>query len=161
MGQYIANVGPQHTFVVPTGVLNPHGANTLAIAVTSDGGAGNGLEQVALTNIATVRGGVAVPVDESPGYLSPRLHVPDQLLGGRSVDATVADLQVPADAQATALQAKIAWGDGTSSDATVAGGAVSGQHTYARPGAYRLTVTVADRYGGATLADAAGWLIAR
>ena len=26
MGQYIANVGPQHTFVVPNGVLNPHGA---------------------------------------------------------------------------------------------------------------------------------------
>src|SRR5205807_3376928 len=37
MGQYIANVGPQHTFVVPNGVLDPHGDNTLAIAVTSDG----------------------------------------------------------------------------------------------------------------------------
>ncbi|MFD1051350.1 beta galactosidase jelly roll domain-containing protein, partial [Kibdelosporangium lantanae] len=57
MGQYIANIGPQHTFVVPTGVLNPHGRNSLAIAVTSDGGQGNGLEQVTLTNLGTVRGG--------------------------------------------------------------------------------------------------------
>ena len=40
MGQYIADVGPQHTFVVPNGVLNPDGRNTLAIAVTSNGGAG-------------------------------------------------------------------------------------------------------------------------
>ena len=161
MGQYIANVGPQHTFVVPNGVLNPHGANTLAIAVTSDGGPGNGLEQVALTNIATVRGGVPVAVDDSPGYAAPRLHIDDVHLAGRSVDGTVADVQVPADARATALQAKIAWGDGTNSAATVAGGAVSGRHTYARPGAYRVTVTLVDQYGGATLADAAGWLIAR
>jgi beta-galactosidase GanA len=62
MGQYIANVGPQHTFVVPNGILDPHGDNTLAIAVTSDGGPGNGLERVALTNLGTVRGGVPVEV---------------------------------------------------------------------------------------------------
>jgi beta-galactosidase GanA len=75
MGQYIANVGPQHTFVVPSGVLNPHGENTLAIAVTSDGGPGNGLEKVALTNLAIVRGGVPVRLDRSPGYGSPLVHV--------------------------------------------------------------------------------------
>lgn len=68
MGQYIANVGPQHTFVVPNGVLNPHGGNTIAIAVTSDGGAGNGLERVSLTDLGTVRGGVPVPMDHSPGW---------------------------------------------------------------------------------------------
>jgi beta-galactosidase GanA len=68
MGQYIANVGPQHTFVVPNGVLDPHGVNTIAIAVTSAGGAGNGLERVSLTNLGTVRGGVPVPLDDSPGW---------------------------------------------------------------------------------------------
>ena len=68
MGQYIANVGPQHTFVVPNGVLNPHGENTLAIAVTSDGGPGNGLEAVRLTNLGTVRGGVPIRLDDSPTY---------------------------------------------------------------------------------------------
>jgi beta-galactosidase GanA len=57
MGQYIADVGPQHTFVLPTGVLNPRGKNTLALAVTSDGGAANALEGVRLTELSTVRGG--------------------------------------------------------------------------------------------------------
>jgi beta-galactosidase GanA len=68
MGQYIADVGPQHTFIVPNGVLDPRGENTLAIAVTSDGGPGNGLERVSLTNLATVRGGVPLTLDDSPGY---------------------------------------------------------------------------------------------
>jgi beta-galactosidase GanA len=68
MGQYIANVGPQHTFVIPNGVLDPHGQNTLAIAVTSDGGSGNGLESVSLTNLGTVAGGVPVTMDDSPSY---------------------------------------------------------------------------------------------
>jgi beta-galactosidase GanA len=75
MGQYIANVGPQHTFVVPNGVLDPRGVNTLAIAVTSDGGPGNGLERVALTNLGTARGGVPVRLDRSPGYGSPLVRV--------------------------------------------------------------------------------------
>jgi beta-galactosidase GanA len=57
MGQYIADVGPQHTFVLPTGVLDPRGRNTLALAVTSDGGAANALESVRLTDLGTVRGG--------------------------------------------------------------------------------------------------------
>ncbi|HZE31643.1 MAG TPA: beta-galactosidase [Actinoallomurus sp.] len=68
MGQYIANVGPQHTFVIPNGVLDPNGHNTLAIAVTSDGGAGNGLEKVALTDLGTVRGGVPVATNHAPSW---------------------------------------------------------------------------------------------
>ncbi len=68
MGQYIANVGPQHTFVVPNGVLDPRGENTLAIAVTSDGGGGNGLERVSLTDLGTARGGAPLRLDDSPGY---------------------------------------------------------------------------------------------
>lgn len=69
VGQYIANVGPQHTFVVPNGVLDPHGHNTLAIAVTSDGGMGNGLESVSLTDLGTVRGGVPVAVVPAPSWV--------------------------------------------------------------------------------------------
>ncbi len=68
VGQYIANVGPQHTFVVPNGILNPRGNNTLAIAVTSDGGAGNGLENVQLTDLGTVRGGVPVAMNSAPAW---------------------------------------------------------------------------------------------
>jgi hypothetical protein len=54
--------------VVPNRVLDPNGDNTLAIAVTSDGGAGNGLERVSLTDLGTVRGGVPLTLDDSPGY---------------------------------------------------------------------------------------------
>jgi beta-galactosidase GanA len=60
MGQFIAHIGPQRTFVIPNGILNPRGRNTLALAVTSDGGEHSALEKVALVNLATVRGGVPV-----------------------------------------------------------------------------------------------------
>jgi glycosyl hydrolase family 35/beta-galactosidase-like protein len=72
MGQYIARVGPQHTFVLPAGVLDPRGVNTLAIAVTSNGGPGNGLARVSLTNLGTVAGGVPVALVNSPGYVGSR-----------------------------------------------------------------------------------------
>jgi beta-galactosidase GanA len=62
MGQFIAHVGPQRTFVLPDGILNPRGRNTLALAVTGDGRPGSALESVALTNLATVRGGVPVEI---------------------------------------------------------------------------------------------------
>ncbi|MEU4526454.1 beta-galactosidase [Amycolatopsis sp. NPDC024027] len=68
VGQYIGDVGPQHTFVLPNGILDPHGRNTLALAVTSDGGPGNGLEKVALTDLGTARGGVPVRPVFSPGW---------------------------------------------------------------------------------------------
>lgn len=68
MGQYIGNVGPQHTFAIPNGILDPHGVNTLALAVTSNGGAGNALEKVVLVNLGTVRGGVPLALVASPGF---------------------------------------------------------------------------------------------
>lgn len=68
MGQFIAHAGPQRTFVVPTGILNPSGRNTLAIAVTSDGAPGNALEAVRLVDLGTVRGGVPVSLVASPAY---------------------------------------------------------------------------------------------
>ncbi|CAE6847859.1 hypothetical protein R69746_07215 [Paraburkholderia aspalathi] len=68
MGQYIAKLGPQHTFVVPNGVINPTGQNTIAIAVTSNGDPSDGLESVRLVNLGTVRGGVPVQLNDSPDY---------------------------------------------------------------------------------------------
>jgi beta-galactosidase GanA len=68
VGQYIANVGPQHTFPVPDSVLDPRGDNTIALAVTSNGGAGNGPETVALTDLGTVRGGVTVHQNHAPNW---------------------------------------------------------------------------------------------
>jgi len=65
MGQFIAHIGPQRTFVIPPGILNPNGSNTIALAVTTDGKPGNALEPVKLVNLRTVRGGV--PLEIMPG----------------------------------------------------------------------------------------------
>jgi hypothetical protein len=43
LGQYINDVGPQHVFVLPEGILRAHGTNTLALAVWSDDAASAGL----------------------------------------------------------------------------------------------------------------------
>jgi beta-galactosidase GanA len=65
MGQFAANVGPQRTFIIPPGILNPNGQNTVALAVTTDGKAENALEAVKLVNLRTARGGV--PLEIMPG----------------------------------------------------------------------------------------------
>ncbi|KQV85213.1 beta-galactosidase [Massilia sp. Root351] len=65
MGQFAANVGPQRTFVIPPGILNPNGQNTIALAVTTDGKAANALEPVKLVKLRTARGGV--PLEIMPG----------------------------------------------------------------------------------------------
>jgi beta-galactosidase GanA len=67
-GQYINGVGPQTTFVLPAGILDPRGDNTLAIAVTTGGlpaggvntsaTSNGGLGAVTLVNLGTVAGGV-------------------------------------------------------------------------------------------------------
>ena len=72
MGQFIAHVGPQRVFPIPEGILNHHGANTIALAVTSDGAAGNALEQVKLVTLRSVKGGVPVQMVAAPSR-------PDQL----------------------------------------------------------------------------------
>ncbi len=60
VGQYINNVGPQSTFVLPAGLLQPRGENTLAVAVLADGSTTGGLGSVTLANLGTVAGGVPV-----------------------------------------------------------------------------------------------------
>jgi len=143
MGQYIANVGPQHTFVIPNGVLDPHGRNTLAIAVTSDGGPGNGLEPVSLTNLATVRGGVPVTLDNSPGYRPPTIR-----FTGRN-SGTLATVSVPPDARGTELRATIDWGHGvTTTEPLDASLTVTG----AQPGRRPQSITIIDAVNGTILA---------
>ena len=78
LGQYVSGVGPQTTFVLPAGILDSRGENTLAIAVTSGGlpaGGVNtsatvdgGLGAVALADLGTAAGGVPVTLVRSPGY---------------------------------------------------------------------------------------------
>ncbi len=66
IGHYIADVGPQHTFVIPPGILNGHGVNTISLAVTSDGQAKNAFEPVRLVVMGNARGGVPVELVSSP-----------------------------------------------------------------------------------------------
>jgi len=68
VGQYISNVGPQSTFVLPAGLLRPQGENTLAVAVLADGTTPRGLGSIALANLGTVSGGVPVLPVFSPGH---------------------------------------------------------------------------------------------
>ncbi|WP_405879568.1 beta-galactosidase [Streptomyces sp. NBC_01136] len=67
MGQYINDVGPQHTFVLPNGVLRTRGSNTLALAVLSDGTTPAGPGEVKLTLMGSAAGGVPVTPVDSPG----------------------------------------------------------------------------------------------
>lgn len=68
MGQFIANVGPQRTFVIPNGIIDPQGHNTIALAVTSNGGDGDALEAVKLLALRNVRGGIPVQRVAAPDY---------------------------------------------------------------------------------------------
>ncbi|MFI5800959.1 beta-galactosidase [Streptomyces sp. NPDC051677] len=67
MGQYINDVGPQHTFVIPNGILRTKGRNTLALAVLSDGTTPAGPGDVSLTLLGRAAGGVTVTPVDSPG----------------------------------------------------------------------------------------------
>ena len=62
MGQFAANIGPQRVFVIPPGILNPHGDNTIALAVTTDGKPENALEPVKLVLLRAARGGVPLEI---------------------------------------------------------------------------------------------------
>jgi beta-galactosidase GanA len=75
IGRYVNNVGPQHQFYVPAGILNDQGANTLAIAVWGLDGTGGGLDQVSLVAAGNQAGGVPVLPVPSPGY-SPVVYGP-------------------------------------------------------------------------------------
>jgi beta-galactosidase GanA len=67
MGQYINDVGPQHTFAVPNGILRTRGANTLALAVLADGTTPAGPGDVQLKLLGSAAGGVEVRAVPSPG----------------------------------------------------------------------------------------------
>lgn len=76
MGQYINDVGPQHTFVLPNGLLDTRGDNTLALAVLSDGTTPAGPGGVELTLLGKAAGGVPVTRVDSPGPTGQRRFRP-------------------------------------------------------------------------------------
>ncbi|MFE9168077.1 beta-galactosidase [Streptomyces kebangsaanensis] len=67
MGQYVNGVGPQHTFVLPNGILRTRGTNILALAVLSELTTLSGPGRVRLTLLGSAAGGVPVTPVASPG----------------------------------------------------------------------------------------------
>lgn len=59
MGNYIADLGPQHRFPIPNGVIDPHGINTITVAVWKTDDTPGGLGQVSLIDY----GSYASPID--------------------------------------------------------------------------------------------------
>ncbi|HSI16570.1 MAG TPA: beta-galactosidase [Sphingomonas sp.] len=70
MGQFVSDIGPQRVFPVPEGILDHRGHNVIALAVTSDGAAGNGIDVVRLVTLRNVRGGVPVHSVPAPQALA-------------------------------------------------------------------------------------------
>lgn len=66
-GRYINSLGPQHVFVLPPGILNPHGTNTIAIASWSTEYSG-GLGTVRLVQLGNYRTSMRSRLVTSPTY---------------------------------------------------------------------------------------------
>jgi beta-galactosidase GanA len=107
MGNYVNYVGPQSSFPIPDGVLNPHGKNTIALAVWNLDGSTGGLGKVALTNYGSYASSLSVAQNDSPRYDKTRyampaaptssvaLQVPASVNAGQTFTAT-ATVSVPA-----------------------------------------------------------------
>ncbi|WP_328461734.1 beta-galactosidase [Streptomyces sp. NBC_00448] len=173
MGNYVNYLGPQHSFPVPNGVLDPQGRNTIAIAVWNLDGSTGGLGKVQLTDYGSYASALKVAQNDSPGYdakkyampaphqPSAALQVPGSVQGGTSFTATTM-VSVPAGTpEATHVTATIAAPDGwtvtrktSATNPVRVRGGTSATFTWtvtppATPGKVNpLTTTVRFRQGG-------------
>ncbi len=124
LGRYINDLGPQHSFPIPNGILNPNGGNSIAIAVSNADGTTGGLGTVSLESYGTqlsplTTGLVSAPQYQAATYpvasarASLALAAPEHLAPAEQTTVT-ATLAVPAGAtSATAaaitLQAPGGW----------------------------------------------------
>ncbi|MEC3982540.1 beta-galactosidase [Amycolatopsis sp. H20-H5] len=76
LGQYLNDVGPQHSFPIPNGVLNPQGHNTIAVAVWNTDGSSGGLGKIGLVNYGSYASSLTVGQNQSPGYDARRYAIP-------------------------------------------------------------------------------------
>jgi beta-galactosidase len=68
MGHYINDVGPQKSFPIPNGILDPQGKNTIAIAVWNLDATSGGLGAVSLVNYGSVASSLRVKPVQGPAY---------------------------------------------------------------------------------------------
>jgi beta-galactosidase GanA len=67
-GNYVNYLGPQHSFPIPNGILNPDGPNTIALAVWNLDATSGGLGRVSLTDYGSWASSLRVGMVRSPGY---------------------------------------------------------------------------------------------
>ncbi|MEV4313654.1 beta-galactosidase [Actinocrispum sp. NPDC049592] len=101
LGRYVNDVGPQHSFPIPNGILKPNGANTIAIAVWNTDATTGGLGKVSLESYGTHTSALTVAPVDSPRYnllrylnapsspLRASLTTPDIVQPGQTVDVSV------------------------------------------------------------------------
>jgi len=61
MGNYVADIGPQHSFPIPNGVLHPQGSNSIVIAVWKVDQSVGSLGEVSLINYGSYQSGLSLP----------------------------------------------------------------------------------------------------
>jgi beta-galactosidase GanA len=110
LGRYVNDVGPQHSFPIPNGILKPNGENTIAIAVWNTDASTGGLGRVSLESYGTQASPLRVSTVDSPSYSAHRyanppapraavsLSTPDTVRSGQTVDVS-ATVSVPAQAR--------------------------------------------------------------
>ncbi|MGW0424889.1 beta-galactosidase [Streptomyces sp. NPDC003015] len=76
VGNYVNYLGPQHTFPVPNGILDPNGHNSIAIAVWNLDGSTGGLGKVSLTDYGSYASSLRVAQNDSPRYDSRKYAMP-------------------------------------------------------------------------------------
>jgi beta-galactosidase GanA len=179
MGNYVNYKGPQSSFPVPNGVLNPHGRNTVAIAVWNLDGSTGGLGKVALTNYGSYASSLTVAQNDSPRYDPKRyampaapgssvaLSTPGSVAAGGTFTAT-ATVSVPAGRPAAenvtaALSAPAGWQVGAVSPAVVRRIVPGGSATYhwtvtapadpAKASALRTTVRLTQDHRAGAVTD--------
>jgi beta-galactosidase GanA len=109
LGRYVNDVGPQHDFPIPNGILKPNGSNTIAIAVWNTDATTGGLGTVSLESFGSYASPLQVATVDSPRYdhvtyVMPAAHqaslaldAPDTATPGSTADVS-ATFAVPAGA---------------------------------------------------------------
>jgi beta-galactosidase GanA len=126
VGTYVNYLGPQRTFPVPDGILDPHGRNSIAIAVWNLDGSTGGLGRVSLTDYGSYTSSLRIAQNDSPRYdhrkyAMPKrpgadvtLDVPDTAQSGQAFTAE-ATVRVPKDGPSVSrLTASLSAPDGWS-----------------------------------------------
>ncbi|MFE1754825.1 beta-galactosidase [Streptomyces anandii] len=94
VGNYVNYLGPQHTFPVSNGILDPNGRNSVAIAVWNLDGSTGGLGEVALTDYGSYASSLRVAQIRSPRYDHEKYAMPKR--PGADVSLNVPDTAQPA-----------------------------------------------------------------